>query len=168
MAKKPIMMLVSVLAAGLILAGCATTSQGTGAGSQAPDFQLPDLDGNVVSLSGLRGSPVLLNFWASWCGPCREEMPYIQQIHEEWSGRGLVVLTVNLGENADDVREFMEEFDLTFPALLDTETSLAETYNVGGIPTTYFIDKEGIIRERKIGAFPSAEVIEQSLSKIMP
>lgn len=145
----------------------AVPVEGTRVGNLAPDFQLQDLEGQSVSLSSLRGKPVLLNFWATWCGPCRVEMPYIQRIFEEWSGRGLVLLAVNIGENPAKAREFMQSNDLSFPVLLDTEEHTARKYNIRGIPTTYFIDKNGIIQDIKIGAFSSEGEIERKLSKIV-
>ena len=136
-------------------------------GSLAPDFQLQDLDGNTVSLSDLRGSPVMLNFWATWCGPCREEMPYLQQIYDEWQDQGLVILTINLRESQTTVRQFMEDLGLTFPALLDTNGAVTERYNVIAIPTTFFINKYGIIQVIKVGSFSSKQHIEDYFSSIL-
>ena len=143
-------------------------TEGSSVGDLAPDFQLQDLGGQVVSLSTLRGVPVMLNFWASWCGPCRAEMPYIQQVHEEWSDKGLVVLSINTDEGSSEVRQFMQSNDYSFPVLLDTKKDIARKYNIQGIPTTFFIDKDGMIQEWKLGAFQSKEEIEDCLSKVMP
>lgn len=137
-------------------------------GKLAPDFQLPDLNGQVVSLSGLRGKPVLINFWATWCPDCVEEMPYLQQIYDEWTDRGLVLLTIDIGESPATIKEFMLKYNLTMPVLLDARESVAQRYNITGIPTTFLIDKDGVIRAKIIGAFPSTEAIEKELSKIMP
>ena len=141
--------------------------EGSKVGNLAPDFQLQDLDGETVSLSGLRGSPVMLNFWASWCGPCRAEMPYIQQIYDEWQDKGLVLLTINLRESASTARQFMQSNNLSFPVLLDTNGNVAQKYNVSGIPATFFIDKDGIIQARKVGSLSSKQQIEDYLSKIV-
>ena len=159
--------LLSVFLPGLI-AGCSTnpaTPQAPVTSSLAPDFQLQDLDGRAVSLSGLRGKPVILNFWATWCGPCRDEMPFIQEIFEnkEWSDKGLVILAVDIGESPSTVKEFLESYGLSFQVLLDSEQSVAKNYNIRGIPTTFFIDKDGIIQDMKIGAFTSKAEIEQRL-----
>jgi len=156
------------------MAGCAspatapTLAQGPAIGKLAPDFQLSSLDGQSISLSDFRGKPVLLNFWASWCGPCRLEMPFIQQIYEEWSDKGLVVLTVNLQEDPGRVKEFVESFGLSFPVLLATNQEVPLAYNIRGIPATFFIDKNGIIQDIKIGAFSSGAEIERRLGKIIP
>ncbi|MFC1870548.1 peroxiredoxin family protein [Chloroflexota bacterium] len=162
---------------GLVASGCATGSapsdtsaptEGTRIGNLAPDFQLQSLAGHTVSLSGQRGQPVLLNFWASWCGPCVSEMPFLQEIYEQWSGRGLVLLGINIGESSDKAEQFMQSHELSFPVLLDIKTEVARKYNISGIPTTYFIDQNGVIQEVIIGAFSSKAKIEQSLSKIIP
>jgi len=137
-------------------------------GKLAPDFELQSLDGKTVSLSDFRGKAVLLNFWATWCGPCRAEMPFLQQVHEEWADKGLVILAVNIGEGQSEVEEFMEEFGLSFLALLDTDREVALQYNVRAIPTTYFIDKEGVIQELKVGTFSSKAEIVGQLDKIIP
>ena len=161
-------MLTLLLVSGLV-AGCSPTSaQGAYVGSPAPDFELHNLDGKAVSLRDLRGRAVILNFWASWCGPCRAEMPYLQQVYEEWSGKGLVLLAINLGESSSKVKEFVQGFGLSFPVLLDSKGQVAQKYNIGPIPTTFFIDKNGIIQVKIIGAFPSKEAIENKLSKIIP
>jgi len=146
----------------------APRPEGSQIGNLAPDFQLQDLNGDTVSLSDLRGSPVMLNFWATWCPPCRAEMPYMQQIYVEWQDKGLVILTINLRENSSKVRQFMQSNNLYFPVLLDANGNVAQKYNVTGIPTTFFISKDGIIQERKLGAFQSKEDIEDCLSKIRP
>ena len=161
-----------ILVSGLVMAGCSAnlpSAEGTPVGNPAPDFQLPNLDGKTVSLSDLRGKPVLLNFWASWCRPCRDEMPHIQQVYEEWSDKGLVVLAINLGESSSKVKEFVQSYGLPFPVLLDTKGDIAQKYNVRGlIPTTFFIDKNGIIQVKKIGAFPNKAAIETKLGEIIP
>ena len=160
-----------VLISGLLLAGCsAGTGQSPSPGKQAPDFQLPDLEGQPVSLSSFRGQPVLLNFWASWCGPCRYEMPFLQEIHEEWTGKSpsVVILAVNIGESPSEVNEFMNSYNLSFPVLLDTEGNVARMYNVRGIPTTFLIDIDGTIQGIKVGAFSNKTEIEKNLSKIIP
>lgn len=159
--------LLIILTLGLLVTSCAEPSVAR-VGEPAPDFQLENLDGQLISLSELRGKPVLINFWAIWCTFCHAEMPYLQQIYEEWSGKGLVVLAINIGESPPKVKEFLQALNLSLPVLLDTEQAVARKYNVPPIPTTFFIDSDGIIREKIIGAFPSKEAIEEHLNKIMP
>lgn len=135
-------------------------------GEPAPDFQFQDSEGQTTSLSDFRGEVVLVNFWATWCGPCVYEMPFIQQVYDEWRGKGLVVLTINIGESANKATSFMEEYSLSFPVLLDTSSEVAQRYNVQYIPTTFFIDEDGIIQHIEVGAFPSKEAIESILSQL--
>lgn len=164
-------MLAILLASMLVMAGCSSTPaapQGTQVGDLAPDFQLLTLDQEPVSLGDLRGNPVVLNFWASWCGPCVYEMPFLQEIHEEYSEEGLMLLAVNVGESSSRVEEFVQSKDLSLPVLLDTRRVVSQQYSIRYYPTTFFIDEDGIIQEKKIGAFASKAEIEEKLTKIMP
>ena len=167
--------LVSILAmtlvGSMITLGCSVgrdTVRGSEIGNLAPDFQLDNLDGQSVSLSDFQGKPVLVNFWASWCPPCRSEMPFIQDIftNKKWAEERLVVLAINIGESPATVREFMKKEGLTFPALLDITQDVSHEYYVRTIPTTLFIDREGIIQEIKIGPFSGVIEIERSLRNI--
>ncbi len=155
-----------VLTTVLLVAGCS--SQATQVGELAPDFQLSNLEGQSVSLSDFRGEPVLVNFWASWCGPCRYEMPFIQEVYEEWSASGLVILAINLGESLSTANDFMQSNNYSFPVLLDISQDVALEYNIRAIPTTFFIDEDGVIQAIKIGSFLSKTEIETMLSEIIP
>ena len=163
-------MLVIILTLVLLVTGCSTGSESLGArvGEPAPDFQLQSLDGQTISLGNLRGKPVLINFWATRCPSCVSEMPYIQEIYEEWSNEGLVVLAIDIGESSSKVEEFMQNHNLSFIVLLDTKQDVAQRYNFQYIPTTFFIDEDGIIQEKVIGPFQNKTQIENRLSKIMP
>jgi len=119
-------------------------------GYTAPDFTLSDLDGNPVKLSDFRGQVVYLNFWATWCPPCREEMPAIEAIHKEM-GDKVKVLAVNIEGTRDEVSAFAREFGLSFPIVLDSDLSVARKYLVRGIPVSLFIDKDGVIRAKYVG-----------------
>ena len=155
-----------VLTTVLLVVGCS--SQATQVGELAPDFQLPNLEGQSVSLSDFRGEPVLVNFWASWCGPCRYEMPFIQEVYEEWSASGLVMLAINQGESLSTVNDFMQSGNYSFPVLLDISQDVALEYNIWGMPTTFLIDEDGVIQAIKIGPFLSKTEIETMLSEIIP
>ena len=157
-----------VLAWGLVVTGCSSGSSVARIGEPAPDFQLQDLDGQTVSLSDLQGRPVMLNFWATQCIPCRSEMSYLQEIYRESAGNpsSVVVLTINLGESHSTIEEFVRSYNLSLPVLLGTGEVVNEKYNIQYIPTTIFIDRDGIIQEKVIGAFPSKTEIEKRLSKI--
>ena len=142
--------------------------EGINIGNRALDFKLPTLAGDNVSLSGLRGKFVLLNFWATWCGPCKFEMPFLQQVHDTWNSKGLVVLEIDVGEKSDTIQKFMTELNLSTIVPMDTDMKVAKAYSITAIPTTFIIDKDGIIRQKVIGAFPNKEAIERELGKIIP
>jgi cytochrome c biogenesis protein CcmG/thiol:disulfide interchange protein DsbE len=127
-------------------------------GFSAPEFTLPALDGTRVSLVDFEGKSVVLNFWATWCLPCRVEMPALEQTWLDWGKRGLVVVAVNLQESPSHVAEFVEDFGLTFPVLLDAEGEVFQRYDVQLYPTTYFIGRDGIIRDVVFGG-PMAETL---------
>ena len=124
---------------------------GASKGDTAYDFYLEDMDGNVVSLSDFRGKKVFLNFWASWCPPCRVEMPHLQEFAEE--NEDVVVLGVNVTSSEsslDNVKGFVDEFGLTFPNLYGTD-DITNLYDVEFLPTSYFIDSNGVVNESVIG-----------------
>ena len=159
--------LAIIVISGILIAGCAGgISQNPWIGKPAPDFQFQSPDGQATSLSDLKGKPVLINFWATWCGPCRHEMPYIQQVYDEWQEKGLVLLAINKGESPSQVAEFMQSQRLSLPVLLDMEGNIAQKYKIQYIPSTFFIDRDGIIQDMKVGAFQSTAEIESSLSKL--
>ena len=165
--------LAMVLLVSTIALGCSVGQdavRGAEIGNLAPDFQLDNIDGQPVSLGDFRGKPVLVNFWASWCPSCRSEMPFVQGtfIDQKWADKGLVVLAIDIGESPSTVSEFMKEYGLTFQVLLDTTQDVSLEYYVRAIPTTFLIDRDGIIREMRIGAFSSKSEIEESLRKIIP
>jgi peroxiredoxin len=145
-----------------------TIPVGVQIGNRAPNFQLQDLAGETVSLEALRGQPVLINFWATWCGPCKIEMPYLQQIYDGHSARGLRLYAIDVGESATTAGKYLAENNLSMPVLLDTDRKVAAAYGITAIPTTFFIDLNGIVRQKFIGAFPNKEAIESQLSKILP
>ena len=115
-------------------------------GHPAPDFTLRTLDGQAVSLSDFQGQPVIINFWATWCGPCRVEMPHLQEAYTAHRN-DVVILGVNLTErdNPDDVPGFVEEFGLTFPILFDEDGQVANEYKAFGQPASIFVDEAGVV-----------------------
>lgn len=112
----------------------------------APEFALYDLNGSVVNLRDLQGKVVLINVWATWCPPCRAEMPMIQAAYEQYADQGFVVLAVNLRENPRTVAAFMQQFGLTFPALLDLDGNVSAAYRATVLPSSFFVDRQGVVR----------------------
>jgi peroxiredoxin len=113
---------------------------------QAPDFTLKSSSGENIKLSELRGTVVLLNFWASWCGPCRTEMPLLDNLYQQYRDYGFTVLGVNLDENRDQADMLLSKVPVTFPILFDPQNHTSESYAVDAMPTTVLIDRNGVIR----------------------
>ncbi len=142
-------------------------------GRPAPDFVLPGLDGREVRLSDYRGKVVFLNIWASWCSPCRQEMPSMQKLYEQLKGYDFEMLAVSIdAQGADVVRPFVNRSKLTFPVLLDTAGNIGRLYNTTGVPETFIIDRSGILVSKTIGAHnwadPEAVDFIKKLSRKTP
>lgn len=139
----------------------AEIKEGIFSGNKAYDFALLDKEGNEISLSSLKGKVVFLNFWASWCGPCRMEMPHMQKVYEEYKDKDVVILAVNITASEkngiEGVNSFLQENKYTFPVLYDKDGTVAEKYRISAIPTTYIINKDGII----------VNLVRQSMSEEM-
>ncbi len=163
----------------LVLAGCQTQAQGAASnggsaptsvaprvGYLAPDFTLSTLEGDSVTLSQLKGSIVVINFWATWCPSCREEMPRLEAVYKEFKGRGLVVLGVDIKEDKGTVARFIQEVGLTFPIPMDSDGAISDRYQVHGLPTSFFVDREGSIRFLSVGAM-SETTIRSRVEKMM-
>jgi peroxiredoxin len=118
---------------------------------EAPDFTLPDVSGKKLRFKDLRGKVIFLNFFATWCEPCRLEMPAMERLSQKYGNKGFVVLAVDMGESAKSVRTFMQELKLSFPAVVDKDGSVAFKYNVRPIPATYLIARDGQILWRAFG-----------------
>lgn len=137
---------------------------GIGIGNIAPSFTLKDLDGNEVSLGDYKGKKILLNFWASWCPPCRAEMPDMESFYQNYKDKGYVVIAVNAAsteKNSLDAPDFVKKNDLTFPVLVDEKGSINARYNVMSLPTSYFIDSDGVIRNKVIGAMSEEHMVKE-------
>lgn len=133
-------------------------------GSTAPDFTLPNLEGEPVALSSLRGKPVVINFWATWCAPCKEEMPLLESTSQQL-GDQVVFLGVDYAEGKDVVQSFVSELGLTFPILLDSDGAVADRYFVRNYPTTLFVDAEGVVRAQRVGLLDE-DLLEKYLETI--
>lgn len=131
------------------------------AGKEAQDFTLSDLEGKSVTLSSLKGKVVFLNFWATWCPPCRAEMPSMQKLHDKMQGKDFVIVAVDVGERQAGVKAFIDKNKYTFMVLLDSEHKVSTDYKISGIPTTLILDKQGkiVLRETGSSDWSSADII---------
>ncbi|MGS2776441.1 TlpA disulfide reductase family protein [Robertmurraya sp. GLU-23] len=132
--------------------------------NQAPNVQVMDLNGNQVSLSDYRGKKVLLNFWASWCPPCKAEMPHMEELYKEHKDDGFVILALNMTNTEDsleDVTAFVRDQKLTFPILLDEKGEVYAEYEILAYPTSYFIDSTGVIRNKVTGALDKENMYKE-------
>jgi len=156
---------VVALAAAPTLPGAAAAggTGGDGGRPAAPEFTLDRLDGERFSLAGARGRPVVLNFWATWCGPCRIETPVKKRLHEELGEGGLIVgvnLTTSEG-SVGDVQRYVEELDIEYPVVLDSTGRVQQLYGVRGTPTTYIIDPDGRVVHRFMGAMSFGDMMRR-------
>lgn len=130
-------------------------------GDQAPDFTLPLLDGGQASLADQRGKVVLLNVWATWCAPCRTEMPYMERMYQSLQGQPFEILAVSIDDRgAEDVGPFVRELGLTFPILLDPDKQIESLYRTSRVPESFIIDKNGVVRRLVIGPLQPAHFEE--------
>ena len=136
--------------------------------SYAPDFTLPTIDGESVTLSDFRGKPVMLTFWAIQCPACGLQAPYIQAFYDEWSSEKIAVLTIDVGDSVAVAQDFVSSQGFTYPVLLDPQSRVAQAYGIPGVPVTFFINTEGIAKAYKIGPFQSPEEIESALDTVWP
>ena len=146
-----------------------STSPSPREGFLAPDFTLDMLDGTKVTLSELRGKIVLINLWATWCPPCRAEMPALENAYKQYKDSGVVVLGLNVTnqDSEKDIPPFVDEFGLTFPILLDRDGSVSALYQLKGLPTTYFVNREGIIRTVVVGGPMNETFIRSKIEALL-
>lgn len=135
-------------------------------GHPAPDFTVTDTQGNTFRLSELRGTPVVLNFWATWCPPCRAELPELQAASERLAGQ-VAIIGLNQGEPGPEVKAFAEQLGLTFQIPLDETMGVSRAYSVRSLPTTFFIDRSGVIQDMQIGPLTEA-TLAQRLGLVYP
>ena len=157
--------LAGVCLCAMVLSGLAGRPAPIEAGQVAPAFTLPDLAGNPVSFSEMRGAVSLVLFWASWCGPCMQEMPEVQAMFEQYRDQGFQVVAVNFGESKTTAQKTVDQLGVTFPVLLDRWGNVAAEYRVMGLPLSFFVDGEGVVHERIFGRALTQKEIEQRVQR---
>ena len=162
--RLAVVSLVFMLAGGSL--SCGSPASVVEVGAPAPDFTLPTTAGSEVTLSQLRGVPVVLNLWTTWCEYCLEELGYLAVATEEKGGR-VVVIAVNVGQDAAEIRQITGEGGTNFIIALDEDSKVRSTYGARYLPTTFFIDSQGIIRGEKVGAFYSREELMAELDSFL-
>jgi peroxiredoxin len=152
-----IRMSVGLLALGLASTLTPAFAASVGPGAPAPAFQLPAAGGSAVGLADLKGQVVLINFWASWCGPCRQEMPVLEQLYRKYKPAGFTLLGVNVEPKSADAVSFLKGTPVSFPILFDTESKVSNLYEVSGMPSTVILDRKGTVRYIHHGYKPGEE-----------
>lgn len=144
---------------GLVFSAFAATSLASSGltGSSAPDFALKSSSGENLRLSEFRGDVVMVNFWATWCGPCRQEMPLLDELYSRYGRVGFSLLGVNIDDNESKAMEMVSDLGVTFPVLFDSSKTVSELYEVNAMPVTVLIDREGTVRYVHLGYKPGYE-----------
>ncbi|WP_163101043.1 thiol-disulfide oxidoreductase ResA [Peribacillus alkalitolerans] len=135
--------------------------------SPAPDFVLNDMEGNKHKLSDYKGQGVFLNFWGTWCKPCEKEMPFMNNQYQKYKDQGVQILAVNVGESEFAVKSFVNDFDLTFPVLIDKKSQVQNAYGVNPLPVTFLIDKDGKVIDSITGTLTEKD-IRDLMERIKP
>ncbi|MGO0060953.1 thiol-disulfide oxidoreductase ResA [Brevibacillus fluminis] len=138
-------------------------------GMQAPNFSLEQLNANgkELKLSDLKGKGVVLNFWGSWCEPCKAEFPELEKQYQRYKADGIVIVGVNISETPLAIQQFVDQYRVSFPILMDRQSEITRIYQIGPIPTTFFINKDGIVQDQFIGQMSESTII-QKINKIKP
>lgn len=172
MKPKSILLLTGGIALGMVLGlgllrvldGLANRNVELAIGKPAPQFDLQSLDGQQVQLANYRGRAVLVNFWATWCAPCKKEMPLFEARYQKYAP-DLVVVGINLGESREQVQTYVDDLSISFPVLLEMKGKSSADYNISGYPTSFFIDAEGILRAVHIGEI-NASQLDTALAEV--
>jgi len=153
---------------GLVAAGLYRTSSGPVSQGGAPDFTLTTFDGQTYDLKDLRGQVVVVNFWASWCGPCEQEAAALENTWRAYRDKGVIFLGVDWSDTEGDARAYLEKWDITYPNGPDLRTRISQSFRIRGVPETYFIDRNGQLLPPKIGPFSSEAEIRKILDPLVP
>ena len=154
MLKSPVQRIAAFVSGCLFLAAASHAEMSQGI---APDFTLKSHSGDNLRLSELRGEVVMINFWASWCGPCRQEMPLLEQLYTEYQPLGFTILGVNVEEDSSKAKSLLEEIPVSFPVLFDTQSQVSKLYDVVAMPSTILVDRDGNVRYLHHGYKPGYE-----------
>lgn len=151
-----VLSLLALLGLGLMRAAAGQVDSGP-----APDFELITFDGKAIRLSGLRGQVVVINFWASWCVPCRQEAPILEKTWRTYRDQGVVFIGVDYADTEREALAYIEEFDLTYPNGPDLGTRITQAYRIQGVPETFFVDRGGLLRGVHIGPISEQALVER-------
>ena len=166
--RSAVLILLALL---VLVIGCSgpgeAVPQGINQGSRARDFAFESLDGSKVSLSDYEGNVVLVNLWATWCSPCRAEIPDLEAAYQKYQYEGFVILGVNVEEPRETVAPFVQEFGMSYPILLDKSGELMKIYRAQGLPMSFIVDAEGVIQKRHMG-FLTGDQLESYLADLIP
>ncbi|SFX27366.1 Peroxiredoxin [Thermoactinomyces sp. DSM 45891] len=164
---RRLIFVVLIVMVGYTIYQMSSSGKQPGRGDVAPNFTLTTLDGKKMSLSDLKGKGVMLNFWGTWCEPCKAEMPAMKQVYKKYQDKGFEIVAVNVGESDVAVHSFMKSYDLDFPVWLDPDKDVTRLYRVGPIPSTFFIDDKGIVARQNMGELNLAQ-LEVYVNEILP
>nr|WP_239534054.1 thiol-disulfide oxidoreductase ResA [Thalassobacillus pellis] len=167
--RSAVLVLLLGLVAFAVIGNLSKDNAVVAEGEEAPNFQLKQFgtNGKTMSLEDLEGKGVMLNFWATYCKPCEAEMPYMQKLYPKYKDKGVEIVGVNLDATKMIVNKFIDEYDLTFPNLHDEGGQVMDLYNVGQIPSTYFINEDGVVVEKVVGPL-TLEKLDSYLQQIQP
>ena len=155
--RKPLLVMGAAIIAAALLHAFAGTAARAAQPAPAPDFVLPAMDGTELRLSELKGQVVMVNFWATWCGPCRQEMPLLQQLQLKYEPLGFTLVGINVEPDSAGARTWLQKAPVTFPILFDRQNQVAERFGVQGMPSSVFIDRAGNVRHVHRGYQPGDE-----------
>ncbi|MBM7634012.1 TlpA family protein disulfide reductase [Geomicrobium sediminis] len=158
------LLIATLVMGGIIYNSVSSPPMGVNQGEEAPDIELPQAGGESMSLNDVRGTFVIMNFWASWCEPCIREFPMLNQVHQKFGDERVNVLAVNMSSferTMDEAMEFLDDRPVTMPVLFDMDGEMADEYQVAGLPTTYLINEEGIIVDIIMGEVTEEMLIER-------
>lgn len=158
-----ILLVALMLYLGLVTDSDKGSLSGLSPGKEAPDFKLKTIEGKEVSLKDYRGKVVLINFWATWCPPCREEMPLFEKVYKKYKDKGFEILAISTDSSVDQVKKFLKEYRVSFPVLFD-DANVSGLYGIQGLPTSFLINREGEVVKVRLGKYKE---IERDLKKVL-